>query len=82
VEKAPGENARWIVEDEVPGDQEEESGNDQAIQARRRRPGDARGRRPYFSPGGRGSTRAPHEQTMLRVAHWMFNSRPHLPQPR
>jgi hypothetical protein len=71
------------VEQEVACDEQEERGDDQAVDARARSGPGGRGRRGrYFSPGGRGSTRAPHEHTMLRVAHWMFNSRPHLPQPR
>jgi hypothetical protein len=39
------------------------------------------GRQACFSCAGGGVTRAPHEQTMLRVAHWMFSRRPHWAHP-
>jgi hypothetical protein len=35
----------------------------------------------YFPSLGGGATRAPHEQTMLRVAHSIFSRRPHAAQP-
>ena len=35
----------------------------------------------YFPSLGVGATRAPHEQTMLRVAHSILSSRPHALQP-
>jgi hypothetical protein len=35
----------------------------------------------YFPSLGVGATRAPHEQTMLRVAHSILSSRPQAAQP-
>jgi len=81
VQQPPGEHAGRIVEREVARDQQEQTGDDETVE--RDAGGGAVGPgRLYFSLGGRGSTLAPQAQTMLRVAHWMFNSRPHLPQPR
>lgn len=81
MQDPPGQDARRIVQSEVARDEKQQARNDETVEARRG-PRNGRSRRSYLSPGGRGSTRAPHEQTMLRVAHWMLSRRPHLPQPR
>ena len=75
MEQAPREHAGRIVEDEVASDEEEEAGYDRRIQRE--------AVRPYFAPFlAGGITRAPQEQTMLRVGQKMLSRRPQAGQPR
>ena len=75
MQQAPREHARRIVGEKVAGDEEQQAGNDGRVQ---RKPV-----RPYFAPFLLGGiTRAPQEQTMLRVGQKMLSSRPQAGQPR
>ena len=75
MEQAPREDARRVVTDEVAGEKDEEAGNDRRIQRE--------AVRSYFAPFlAGGITRAPQEQTMLRVGQKMLSSRPQAGQPR
>jgi hypothetical protein len=75
VQDAPREHAGRIVGEEVAGDEEQQPGHDRRVQ----REVD----RLYFAPFFAGGiTRAPQEQTMLRVGQKMLSSRPQAGQPR
>ena len=75
MQQPPGEDARRVVGEEVAGDEEQQPGNDRRVQ---RKPV-----RLYFAPFlAGGITRAPQEQTMLRVGQKMLSSRPQAGQPR
>jgi hypothetical protein len=67
------------VQREIARDQEEESGNDRAVDAEAASLCQA-----CFPSGGSSTTgmRAPHEQTRLRTAHSIRSSLPHARQPR
>ena len=76
--QAPRENAQRIVERQVPGQQQQQAGNDGAVE--RKAPAWAGPQAPFPSAGSTG-IRDPQEHTRLRTAHSILNSRPHAGQP-
>jgi hypothetical protein len=72
VEHAPGEDAERIVGEEVAADEEQQPGDDRRVQRKAAR---------YFAAFDGGITRAPQEQTMLRVGQKMRSRRPQAAQP-
>jgi hypothetical protein len=76
VAKAPGQDARRVVQGEVARDEEEQAGDDRAVDAER-----PLGAQVPLPPGGETGTREPQEHTRLRTAHSILSKRPHDGQP-
>jgi len=76
VGETPREDPRRVVEEEISGQQQEEPGNDGAVESEG--PTLAQLRLPS---GGVTGTLAPQEQTRLRTAHSIFSRRPQAGQP-
>jgi hypothetical protein len=74
VRQPPGEHARRVPQHEVAREQQQQAGDDGAVD---REPAAAQA--PF--PSGVTGTRDPHEQTRLRTAHSIFSSRPQAGQP-
>ncbi len=72
----PGQHARRIVEREVPRDEQQQRGNDGAVDAQAAR------LQLRDSSGGETGRRAPQAHTTLRTAHSILRKRPQEGQPR
>lgn len=70
MKQPPGQDPGGIVEQKIPRDKQERSRDDGGVY------------RAYLPSAGAGFTRAPQAHTILRVAHWMFSSRPQTVQLR
>ena len=79
MQEAPGQHADGIVGEEMPRGQQQQGGNDEAVDGN----GAVAVGQAYFpATVGGGVMRAPQEQTMLRVRHSMRRSRPQAVHPR
>jgi hypothetical protein len=76
VAEPPREDARRVVEGEVARDEEQQAGNDGAVDAE----GPRRAQAPP-PPGDATGTRDPQEHTRLRTAHSILRRRPQDGQP-
>ncbi len=76
VREPPGQDARRVVEDEVPRQEQEQAGDDRAVDA----DGPVGAQAP-LPPGEETGTRAPQEHTRLRTAHSIFSRRPQAGHP-
>jgi hypothetical protein len=76
VRQPPGEDAQRVVERKVPGEEQEQAGDDGAVE----REAPAFAQAPFPSVESTGM-RDPQEQTRLRTAHSILSSRPHDWQP-
>jgi len=76
VAEAPGQDARRVVQGEVPRDEEQQAGDDRSVDAE-----GTWGTQAPLPPGGATGTREPQEHTRLRTAHSILSRRPHDGQP-
>jgi hypothetical protein len=79
MKQPPRQHARRIEYEKVTGNEKEKGGNDCGIKPEAPIAGASRAQS-FFS--GVDVTRAPHEHTMLRVAHSIFSRRPQAEQRR
>jgi len=76
VGETPREDPRRVVEEEIPGQQQQEAGNDGAVES------EGPTLAQLCLPSGRvRGTLAPQEHTRLRTAHSIFRRRPQAGQP-
>ena len=80
VQQSPGQHAQGVEQVDLARDQQHERGHDESVEREARPTGRARCQACFSLAAG--VMRAPHEHTMLRVAHWMLRRRPHSGQPR